>query len=185
MALDKCIQYLDDNYAKMSHDQEIIDVQNAVEEAVAALLSKVASIDERFESKVESAGSFYEGTKIIKCDEFDFMVKLVRISGFCDLVYRDERKRLVVVRISSSTDEKKLLQTRSDAITVISSGDGPIFCLNGSNLKKKCYSLLREAFKSVKWSPNLKYVSSTGLFFDRLGLSGASQAAASEQLDFL
>lgn len=97
MVLDKCIQYFDDNYVKLLYDQEIIDVQNVVEEVVVVLFSKVVFIDERFESKVEFVGSFYEGMKIIKCDEVDFMVKFVRILGFCDLVYWDVRKCFVVV----------------------------------------------------------------------------------------
>ena len=63
--------------------------------------------------------------------------------------------------------------------------DGPFLYLDGSRLKQRFYCLLREAFKSVKWPENLKFVSSTGFAFDKMGLSGATQAAASEKLDFL
>ena len=195
MALDDCIRYLDVNHAKLSYTQDILDVQVAIEQAVAALLAKVASYDGRFESKLEPAGSFYDGTKIMKCDEFDFMANLVRISEFCDLVYQDVGERLVFVRIAPSTDENNLLHTWSeflekksdvtDAITKASSKDAPIFCLNGSKLKQKFYSLLREAFTSVTWPPDLKLVSSAGLFFDKVGLSGMTLTAASEQMDFL
>ena len=111
MALDDCIRYLDVNHAKLSYTQDILDVQVAIEQAVAALLAKVASYDGRFESKLEPAGSFYDGTKIMKCDEFDFMANLVRISEFCDLVYQDVGERLVFVWIAPSTDENNLLHT--------------------------------------------------------------------------
>ena len=193
--LDECVRYLDDNHAKLSYTQDILDVQAAIEQAVEALLAKVASSDERFESKLEKAGSFYDGTKIMKCDEFDFMVNLVRISKFCDLVYEDVGNRLVLVRVAPSTDESNLLHPWSeflekmpdvtDAITRASSKDAPFSCLNGSKLKHKFYSLLREAFKSMTWPTDLKFVWSTGLFYDKVGLSGMAQAAASEQLDFL
>lgn len=195
MSLDECIRYLDDNHAKLSYTQDILDVQKAIEQAVQDLLAKVASSDERFESKLEPAGSFYDGTKIMKCDEFDFMVNLVRISEFCDLVYHDVGERFVCVRIAASTDENNyLLHTWSDflkemsdvtdAITGASSKDAPIFCLDSTKLKQKFYSLLREAFESVTWPPDLKLFSSTGLFFDRVGLPGLTQVAASEQIDF-
>lgn len=61
----------------------------------------------------------------------------------------------------------------------------PFLCLDGSKLKQTFYSLLREAFKAISWPSDIKLLSSTGLFFDRLSLSGATQAAASEQVDFL
>ena len=193
MSLDKSILYLDENFAKLSNNEENQDVQRAIEGAVSALLGSAAEQDARFEGKLEPSGSFYEGTKIMFPDEFDFMVNLSRLAGSCDIVYRDKGIPHVLVRVSSS-GEGEVFQSWSefceeisditDPISGTGSNDGPIVCLDGSKLKQRFYSLLREAFKSVTWPENLKLVSSTGLTFDKLNLSGATQSAASEKLDF-
>lgn len=194
MALDKCILYLDDNFAKLPDNVETREVQKAIEEAVSALLDSVAANDARFESKLEPSGSFYEGTKIMQADEFDFMVNLSRLAGFCDVVYMDKGKPHVLVHVSSRHEGNNLhswseffqeISDVTDPVKGTFSNGGPILCLDGSKLKQKFYSLLREAFTSVTWPFNLKFVSSTGFAFDEMGLRGATQAAASEKLDFL
>ena len=191
--LDRSVAYLDEKFARLPDNDESREVQKAVDEAVSALLGSVATSDARFEYQLEPSGSFTEGTKIIQADEFDFMVDLTRLAGFCDLVYMKKRSRLVLVRISSSDGGNPLnswsefCEEHSDVIDPItgtSTNNGPILCLNGSKLKQRFYSLLREAFKSVTWPSHLKFLSSTGFGFDKMGLPGATQFAASEKLDF-
>ena len=92
MALDKCILYLDEKFAKLPDDEETVCVQKAIEEAVSALVRSVGEQDARFLGKIEPSGSFYEGTKILQPDEFDFVVTLSRLSEFCDIVYRGGAK---------------------------------------------------------------------------------------------
>ena len=192
MALPECIMCLDENFAKLPYDKETQDIQKSIEEAVSLLLKNVASTDERFESKLTPSGSFYEGTKIRHADEFDFMVCLSRLSEICDIVYLDKRKRHVLMHVLSH-DEANVLHVWSEFFEEVDtkpfsrtcSRQGTFLCLDGSKLKQKFYSLLREEFKSMTWPSKLKFLTSTGLTFDRLGLSGATQAAASEKLDFL
>lgn len=197
MALDKCILYLDENFAKLPENEETVGVQKAIEEAVSALIRSVGEQDARFLGKIEPSGSFYEGTKILQPDEFDFVVTLSRLAEFCDIAYRDGGKPHVLVRFCPCEKDDMwhswvdFCQEMSnveivDPITgTYSIIDGPFLYLDGSTLKRRFYCLLREAFKSVTWPENLKFVSSTGFAFDKIGLSGATQAAVSEKLDFL
>ena len=67
MALDQCISYLDENFAKVPDNTDTRDVQKAIEEAVSALLVNVAANDARFECKLEPSGSFYESKEQKLC----------------------------------------------------------------------------------------------------------------------
>ena len=197
MTLNDCILYLDEKFAKLPDDKEIKDIQKAVEEAVSSLLKSVAASDVRFASKLIPSGSFYEGTKIRQPDEFDFMVCLSRLSEICEIIYMGKRKRHILMKVLSH-DEADVLHLWSefceeisvnadfdDLVYHASSNEGTFHCLDGSKIKQKVYSLLRETYKSITWPLNLKLLTSTGLAFDRMGLSGATQASASEKLDFL
>ena len=198
MSLDECILYLDEKFAKLPDDEEIKDIQNAVEEAVSSLLKSVAVSDVRFASKLTPSGSFYEGTKIRQPDEFDFMVCLSRLSEICETIYMDKSKRHILMKVLSHNEDDALhpglhlwsefceeISVNADLLCHASSNEGTFHCLDGSKIKQKFYSLLREAFKSITWPANLKLVTSTGLAFDRIGLSGAMQASASEKLDLV
>ena len=77
---------MDENFAKLRNNEETVGVQKAIEEAVSALITSVGEQDARFLGKIEPLGSFYEGTKILQPDEFDFVVTLSRLSKFCDIV---------------------------------------------------------------------------------------------------
>ena len=182
----------------MRTNEETVGVQKAIEEAVSALITSVGEQDARFLGKIEPSGSFYEGTKILQPDEFDFVVTLSRLSEFCDIVHRGGRRpHYILVRFCpcekdnmwhSCVDfcrEKSNVEIVDPITGTYSILDGPFLYLDGSTLKQRFYCLLREAFKSVKWPENLKFVSSTGFAFDKMGLSGATQFAASEKIDFL
>ena len=196
MSFDDCVRYMDDNFAKLPESKEVADIQHAVEDAVSALLKNVAAMDERFEYKLEPSGSFYEGTKIRQPDEFDFMISLPRLARICNIIYREEGKPHALVRFLSNDSAdywSDFVEEISDRATKSwlgqSSQNWPIFgticCLDGSKLKQKFYSLLRESLKCVSWPKNLKFLTSTGATFDKLGLRGATQRSASEKVDFL
>ena len=192
MALDECILYLDEKFAKLPDNKEIKDIQTAVEEAVSSLLRSVAASDARFASKLTPSGSFYEGTKIRQPDEFDFMVCLTRLSEICEIIYMGKTKRRVLMKVQSHKEDdvlhlwsefcEEIYVNTNLVCQATSNEEGILRCLDGSKIKQKFYSLLREAFKSITWPSNLKLSTSTGLTFDRLGLSGAMQASASEEL---
>lgn len=156
---------MDKNYAKLPDNTGIQDIQKAIEETVSLLLLHVASNDQRFECKLEPSGSFYEGTKVRQADEFDFMVCLSKFSGKCDVVYRDRNKRHIFLRMST-LDEDEMRDSWSEFCSEVNNAVDPFdpttdgntcLCLNGSMLKQKFYSLLREAFKSISWPSNIKF----------------------------
>lgn len=60
MALDRCVAYLDEKFARLPDNSESRDVQTVVDEAVSALLGSVAANDARFECQLEPSGSFSE-----------------------------------------------------------------------------------------------------------------------------
>jgi len=105
MALDECVLYLDEKYARLPDNKEINDIQTAVEEAVSSLLKSVAASDVRFAGKFTRSGSFYEGTKIRQRVEFDFMVWLSRISEICEIIYMGKSKRRILVKVASHNDD--------------------------------------------------------------------------------
>lgn len=194
MALDECVLYLDEKYAKLPDSKEINDIQTAVEEAISSLLKSVAARDVRFASKFTRSGSFYEGTKIMQPDEFDFMVWLSGLSEICEIIYMGRSKRHILMKVLSHNEDDVVhlwseffeeVSVNTDLPYHASSNERTFRCLDGSTIKQKFYSLLREAFKSITWPSNLKLLTSTGLAFDRIGLSGAMQASASEKLDLV
>lgn len=62
-------------------DSEVQDIQTAVEEAVGKFADIVANIEPMFKAKsIHGVGSFYERTKILKLDEFDFSYVIDELS---------------------------------------------------------------------------------------------------------
>ncbi|XP_078603542.1 cyclic GMP-AMP synthase-like receptor 1 [Branchiostoma floridae x Branchiostoma japonicum] len=62
--------------AALQDPEETAAIREAVETTVQALARGVAQRDARFECEVIPSGSFYEGTKIVRADEFDYMLCL-------------------------------------------------------------------------------------------------------------
>ena len=62
-------------------DEEMQDIQAAVEETVGKFAEIVANIEPMFKAKsIHGVGSFYERTKILKLDEFDFSYVIDELS---------------------------------------------------------------------------------------------------------
>ena len=63
-------------------DEEMQDIQNAVEESVWKFADLVAQIEPIFKARsIHGVGSFYERTKILKLDEFDFSYVIDELSN--------------------------------------------------------------------------------------------------------
>ena len=66
---------------KMSKE-EMYDIQVSVEEIVRHFADVVANIEPMFKAQsIHGVGSFYEGTKILKLDEFDFLYVIDELSN--------------------------------------------------------------------------------------------------------
>ena len=72
---------LDDRKGKLSHYQEVCRIQRAVRKVINTLLLEVRREKPFLVTTLVNSGSFYEGTKIAKPDEFDFFVQLDSFSG--------------------------------------------------------------------------------------------------------
>ena len=72
---------LDDRKGKLSHYQEVCRIQRAVRKVIKTLLLEVRREKPFLVTTLVNSGSFYEGTKIAKPDEFDFFVQLDSFSG--------------------------------------------------------------------------------------------------------
>jgi hypothetical protein len=60
----------------------LVDIQSAVEEDIGRLLRAVGDLDPRFKhTTLIKVGSFYEGTKLNRPDEFDCMVEIGDLSN--------------------------------------------------------------------------------------------------------
>ena len=98
---------------------ERCEIARQTKSLVQELLNLVGSEDERFASEVLCTGSAFEGYRISKPDEFDFMCELVSLSkGACEMIESDT-PGFVRIRISEDhskdwemfTDENGLLDS--------------------------------------------------------------------------
>ena len=92
--LDLFIRDLDERKGKLPYCQEVRDIQSSVEKFVKALLLGVNS------------GSFYEGTKVGKPDEFDYFVQLDNFSRPKDILYEELAHCMVIVIPSEAAFKK-------------------------------------------------------------------------------
>ena len=107
--------------------EELNDIQEAVEEIVWQYADTVATIEPRFKAKsIHGVGSFYEGTKILKIDEFDFLYIIDELSN--DALIEMEKIQVedvlgVAVRIKNVDhfkDSKWLLDTDGNGDSYLS-----------------------------------------------------------------
>ena len=109
LPLDHFIQDLDERKGKLPCGcQEVTDIQTSVENFLKALLLEIEKDFPFFKTTLINSGSFYEGTKVGKPDEFDYFVQLDNFSQPEDIRFEELAHSVVTVIPSESAFEKLL-----------------------------------------------------------------------------
>ena len=107
--LDNFIRDLDERKGKLpccqEYVQEITDIQASVENFLKSLLLDIEKDFPFFKTTLINSGSFYEGTKVGKPDEFDYFVQL---DNFSQDIRSEELKHGMVAVIPSESAFEKL-----------------------------------------------------------------------------
>ena len=108
LPLDHFIRDLDERKGKLpccqEYVQEITDIQVSVENFLKALLLDIEKDFPFFKTTLINSGSFYEGTKVGKPDEFDYFVQIDNLSQ--DIRFEELKHSMVAVIPSESAFEK-------------------------------------------------------------------------------
>ena len=108
LPLDHFIRDLDERKGKLpccqEYVQEITDIQVSVENFLKALLLDIEKDFPFFKTTLINSGSFYEGTKVAKPDEFDYFVQMDNLSQ--DIRFEELKHSMVAVIPSESAFEK-------------------------------------------------------------------------------
>ena len=104
--LDLFLHDLDKNIALIPRCQEVIDMQMGVENLIKDLLLEVEQENPFFKTTLINSGSFYEGTKVEKPNEFDYLVQLDNFSEPRDIQYEELASASVIVIPSQSSFDK-------------------------------------------------------------------------------
>ena len=108
LPLDHFIRDLDERKGKLpccqEYVQEITDIQVSVENFLKALLLDIEKDFPFFKTTLINSGSFYEGTKVGKLDEFDYFVQMDNLSQ--DIRFEELKHSMVAVIPSESAFEK-------------------------------------------------------------------------------
>ena len=112
--LDHFIRDLDERKGRLpccqEYVQEVTDIQTSVENFLKALLLEVEKDLPFFKTTLINSGSFYEGTKVGKPDEFDYFVQMDNLSQ--DIRFEELKHGMVAV-IPSESAFKKLPKVKS------------------------------------------------------------------------
>ena len=79
--LNRFLRDLDERKGKLSCQEEVCCIQTAVEKVIETILLEVSEEQPFLTTTLINCGSYYEGTKVGKPDEFDFYVQLNRLSS--------------------------------------------------------------------------------------------------------
>ena len=104
--LDHFIRDLDERKGKLPCCQEVTDIHTSVERFLKTLLLRVEKSLPFFKTTLINSGSFYEGTKVGKPNEFDYFVQLDNFSGPEDIRFEELSPCMVAVIPSDSAFEK-------------------------------------------------------------------------------
>ena len=113
LPFDHFIQDLDERKGKLPCCKEVTDIQTSVENFLKALLLEIEKDLPFFKTTLINSGSFYEGTKVGKPDEFDYFVQLDNFSQPDDIRFEELAHSVVTVIPSESAFEKLLQVNRS------------------------------------------------------------------------
>ena len=109
LPLDHFIQDLDERKGKLPCQcKEVTDIQTSVENFLKVLLLDIEKDFPFFKTTLINSGSFYEGTKVGKPDEFDYFVQLDNFSQPEDIRFEELAHSVVTVIPSESAFEKLL-----------------------------------------------------------------------------
>ena len=103
--LDLFMRDLDERKGKLPCCQDVTDIQTSVENFLKALLLEIEKDLPFFKTTLINSGSFYEGTKVGKPDEFDYFVQL---DNFSQDIRSEELKHGMVAVIPSESAFQKL-----------------------------------------------------------------------------
>jgi len=67
--------------ARFEDEEEAALIREKLEQFVASILAEVEKRDRRFQSTLIKSGSVYEGVKVRRPDEFDFMIRIDSLTG--------------------------------------------------------------------------------------------------------
>ena len=95
--LDLFIRDLDEKKGKLPCCQEVVDIQTGVENVLKALLLEVERENPFYKTTLINTGSYYEGTKAGKPDEFDYFVQLDNFSKPEDIRHEEMPHATVIV----------------------------------------------------------------------------------------
>ena len=105
LPLDHFIQDLDERKGKLPCQcKEVTDIQTSVENFLKVLFLDIEKDFPFFKTTLINSGSFYEGTKVGKPDEFDYFVQLDNFSQ--DIRFEELEHGMVAVIPSESAFEK-------------------------------------------------------------------------------
>ena len=104
--LDQFIRDLDERKGKLPCCQGVTDIHTSVERFLKTLLLRVEKSLPFFKTTLINSGSFYEGTKVGKPNEFDYFVQLDNFSGPEDIRFEELSPCMVAVIPSDSAFEK-------------------------------------------------------------------------------
>ena len=104
--LDHFIRDLDERKGKLPCCQEVTDIHTSVEGFLKTLLLRVEKSLPFYKTTLINSGSFYEGTKVGKPNEFDYFVQLDNFSGPEDIRFEELSPCMVAVIPSDSAFEK-------------------------------------------------------------------------------
>ena len=140
--LDLFIRELDEQKGKLTACCQVTDVQTSVERFLKTLLLKIEKCLPFYKTTLVKSGSFYEGTKVGKPDEFDYLVQLDNLSRPEDIRF-EELSHCMVAVIPSDSAIKKLIETKKKC-----GSDYSFFC-DSFQWKREVKSLFIKAFEFI------------------------------------
>ena len=111
--LDLFIPDLDERKGKLPCCQEVTEIQTSVERFLKVLLLAAEKELPFYKTTLVESGSFYEGTKVGKPDEFDYFVQLDNFSRPEDIRF-EELSHCMVTVIPSDSAFEKFIKTQEE-----------------------------------------------------------------------
>ena len=92
---------------KIPQNEEVHQIQVAIENFIHKLAQTMAEIDDRFQGNILTSGSWYEGTKVGDPNEFDFMMCLQEFEKICNVQIAEDQIDEIMVSKKDGLVSKK------------------------------------------------------------------------------